>query len=697
MSTLARPVSSALARAVLAFTCFLVLFAIAAASASAAPWSAPEAVSAPGGGATGSRVGIDAAGNATAVWTQSDGTHSIARAAERPVGGSWSTPVDLSGSVGDAEIPTVAVDPAGDVIVAWKERTSGSEAIEVSYKPAGGSWEGPAAVEFGSAVVETPAVAIDDTGDAVVIWRQEVGGNHMIFAVSLSGGAWEAPTAISISALDAEAPDLAMSPSGTAAAVWQSSSGATSVVESSALPLGGSWSAAEAISPPATVTEPPQVVADATGGFAAIWSRSGVGLVAEVTSRFAVGPWSAPEPISTPGLEAHAPQLAVDSAGDAVAAWYRFDGSVGSVEATELTAGGPWTPPVRVSPVGAEAEAPQVAMSPAGAALAVWSGWDESTHNYATRSSRLLANGTWQASKLVSLEDEEAYGPHVSIDQSGHSVIVWNGEVSLGPEIRSSYRDETTPLLVTKAGAGSGAVTSLSAGIDCGATCTARFPEEGTVTLTAAAAAGSSFAGWSGACSGTGSCAVAIGEAQSSVGAEFVPVPSGGGEAGGSGGGNVPVADVPVPDGHDAGASTPTPTPTPSPPACTAVSPVPTVGTFVPPTAKPGRLVPGIRAQVSVEVPSAVRVTGTLIYGAGKSRRIDLGTLGYHGTGVRNLRFVLPAAVRAELPLETTVWASLAVVAIPDTAQGCATPGAVTHQMKVKVARVLSAPQAGVN
>ncbi|HXP36906.1 MAG TPA: hypothetical protein VN817_03990, partial [Solirubrobacteraceae bacterium] len=531
-------------RAVLALTALLALLAIAAAPAGAAPWGAPEEVSIPGGSASWSKVGIDAAGNATVVWTRSDGLHLLVQAAERPVGGSWGTPVDLSAPVGNAENVTLAVDPAGDVVVAWKQRLAGSEAIEAEYKPAGGSWGAPEAVEFGAAVVETPAVAIDAAGDAVLIWRQGVGGNHVTLATAKpASGSWQAPVAISSSALNAEAPDVGMSASGTAAAVWQSSSGATSVVESNVLPLGGSWTGEEAISLPATVTEPPHIVADpATGAFTAIWSRSGTGLVAEVASRPAGGGWQAPEQISTPALEAHAPVVAVDSAGDAVAAWYRFDGSVGSVEGAVLAAGGAWAAPVRISPVGAEAEAPQVAMSPAGAAQAVWSGWNESTHNYQLRTTSLRPNDTWQVSKLLSLEVEEAYGPHVALDHSGHSVVVWNGEVPLGAEIKSAFREITTPLLITKAGSGSGTVTSLPAGIDCGATCTVAFQEESTVTLTPEAAAGSSFAGWSGACSGTGACTVTIGEAQSSVGAEFVSAaPAGGGGAGEPGAGGIPV------------------------------------------------------------------------------------------------------------------------------------------------------------
>jgi hypothetical protein len=68
----------------------------------------------------------------------------------------------------------------------------------------------------------------------------------------------------------------------------------------------------------------------------------------------------------------------------------------------------------------------------------------------------------------------------------------------------------TFALSVSKAGGGSGTVTSSPAGINCGATCSANFASTASVTLTAAAASGSTFAGWSGACTGTSTCTVAM-------------------------------------------------------------------------------------------------------------------------------------------------------------------------------------------
>jgi hypothetical protein len=78
---------------------------------------------------------------------------------------------------------------------------------------------------------------------------------------------------------------------------------------------------------------------------------------------------------------------------------------------------------------------------------------------------------------------------------------------------------------VSLGGSGTGTVTSSPAGIDCPGDCTQTYSSNQTVTLTATATGGSTFTGWGGDCTGTGSCVVPSGTVDRSVSAEFAAPP----------------------------------------------------------------------------------------------------------------------------------------------------------------------------
>jgi hypothetical protein len=79
---------------------------------------------------------------------------------------------------------------------------------------------------------------------------------------------------------------------------------------------------------------------------------------------------------------------------------------------------------------------------------------------------------------------------------------------------------QAADLKTMKQGLGAGTVTSSTPGINCGADCNESYGSPVSVTLTATPAAGSTFVGWQGDCSGSGTCAVTMNAARS-VRAEF--------------------------------------------------------------------------------------------------------------------------------------------------------------------------------
>jgi hypothetical protein len=138
----------------------------------------------------------------------------------------------------------------------------------------------------------------------------------------------------------------------------------------------------------------------------------------------------------------------------------------------------------------------------------------------------------FEAGKVVTLTPTAAVGSEFT-GWSGACSGTGSCQVTMSEarSVTASFAlEEGTPppsefqLTVFATGTGSGTVASSPAGIACGETCVAKFNTGTAVTLTPTAATGSEFTGWSGACSGTGSCQVTMSEARS-VSAGFEPEP----------------------------------------------------------------------------------------------------------------------------------------------------------------------------
>lgn len=96
--------------------------------------------------------------------------------------------------------------------------------------------------------------------------------------------------------------------------------------------------------------------------------------------------------------------------------------------------------------------------------------------------------------------------------------------LNINKDVVAQWRPTTSTgvtLTVVKSGTGSGTVISSPDGINCGSTCSASFTAGQAVVLTAAAASGSVFAGWSSSCSGTSAATTVTLSASASCGATF--------------------------------------------------------------------------------------------------------------------------------------------------------------------------------
>jgi hypothetical protein len=278
------------------------------------------------GGSGTSSVAVDAQGGATVAWIGGSLVHAVRLA---PGAASWGAVQDVS--AGDATGVDVAVGGQGSAIVTWAATDS---TIQAALRVPGATTFAPATTisAIGGLSIGGPSGAMDDAGDAAVIWQRRYdpgGGPRWVeeSAVRPVLGTWSARSMSST--VDGGASsltyDIAITPDGRrTTAMWDYAAGAAG-------------------------SQPVTYVADRSG------------------ATFATAVWAGAVPQTASTTLSYTPRFAIDDAGGATAAWVGPSG--GTLTGARRPALGALNP----SPLASNVTTDAVAMAPSGDGLVVWS------------------------------------------------------------------------------------------------------------------------------------------------------------------------------------------------------------------------------------------------------------------------------------------------------------------------------------
>ena len=322
---------------------------LATRTAGSATWQAPVELSRPGVGAE-PRGAIGANGHAAIAWIHDIGEDRVLQATYRHgLSGSFPEPNDISEVVRAVRNHRVAVDGRGNAVLAWAERPPAHELFDAmaAVRPAmSGVWSAPVRLSSPiSRIAAGPELAVAPNGVALVAWI-ETDGAVRAASGDLSATTWSAPVELASGARSAMGMHVAVNEAGEAAVVWAQDAGGTQVVRAAFRTGAGSWTQpANLGAPRPSSTVAPRVALGAAGEFVSAWLAPG-GI--EAVTGSAAGAWRTS---AFPAPQAAALALAMSASGNAVIAWTRADSGVGTAS-LRPAALGTWLSATGISSTG---------------------------------------------------------------------------------------------------------------------------------------------------------------------------------------------------------------------------------------------------------------------------------------------------------------------------------------------------------
>ena len=407
------------------------VLAVGAPPAVAAPgWGPVVDLTGPGPATYTSDVAVSARGRVVAVWQRGTGRRAHLFMARRRHGGGWTDPARVPGTRGVTDA-VAHFDGSGALVVAW---ASGRHVL-AAQRPTGRGWDTPvslATTPSGSANGTFPgylALDVNARGRAVVAWQTVDDDADGVYArtrvqavVAGSGSDWGRVHTLS-TRYDAFRPQVGLDDRGRATVVWSEQTGRTgSRVMVASRSVGSPWAAARSLSRRHTDTGIPSLAVAGSGRLAVAWSYGTSGLDGLKLRRWSpAGGWQravrAPAVAQSPAWLA----IGIDAAGTvSVVLTPRLRGAV---RALDEHPGGRWSAARTLSPAGSFFSDLALEVNADGSAVAGWVSVDHGNHP--VLGAYRPSSGPWSRATLLSDPQGDGFGPELGLTPAGGAVAVW--------------------------------------------------------------------------------------------------------------------------------------------------------------------------------------------------------------------------------------------------------------------------------
>jgi hypothetical protein len=108
----------------------------------------------------------------------------------------------------------LAADRQGSLGLVYSKQMDTQKHIYFQYRPFGANWTGPVRVSQGNADATQPDLAFDLSGQAHIVWQEDIGGAYRVMYTVLRPGdlSIESQVALSRTEADARTPAIAVNP-----------------------------------------------------------------------------------------------------------------------------------------------------------------------------------------------------------------------------------------------------------------------------------------------------------------------------------------------------------------------------------------------------------------------------------------------------------------------------------------------------